>query len=297
MSAPIIPTDLEGRRGLPLGIAGAGRLGSALAGALAAAGYQDIRLASRTAARAEEAARALGVTAVPLESLADDCALVFLAVPDRAIAGLAAGLPWRAGQGVVHASGALGRDVLAAAHQQGALTGCLHPLQTFPGAATREACAALFSGVTCGVEGEFALGALIEAITVDLGSHPVRLEGVDRALYHAAAVLVSNDVVALMAASTRAWTLAGLPADAARGALAPLLLAAASNVARLPLEQALTGPVARGDAETVARHLRALAADGDLATAYRALARELLRLDLGHAPETTAALRALLEAD
>jgi len=297
MSAPIIPTDIEERIGLSIGIAGAGRLGSALAGALAAAGYRDIRIASRTTSRAAEVARTLGVTAVPLESLADDCALVFLAVPDRAIEGLAAGLPWRAGQGVVHGSGALGRDVLAAAHERGALTGCLHPLQTFPGGATRETCAALFRGITCGVEGEPTLGRMIEAITGDLGAHPVRLEGVDRALYHAAAVLVSNNVVALMAAATRAWTLAGLPADAARAALAPLLLAAASNVARLPLEQALTGPVARGDTETVGRHLGALAADADLATAYRVLARELLRLELGHAPETAAALRALLEAD
>ena len=105
---------------------------------------------------------------------------------------------------------------------------------------------------------------------------------------------MSNDVIALMAAAARTWTQAGLPEDAARGALAPLLLAAASNVARLPLERALTGPVARGDASTVEDHLNALAGDADLSTIYRALARELLRLDLGHPSEARAALESLL---
>ncbi|MDA0301058.1 MAG: DUF2520 domain-containing protein, partial [Chloroflexi bacterium] len=216
MTVPTIPAVTTHRHVLPIGIAGAGRLGSALAGALAAAGYAEVRIASRTEARARDAATALGVTAVSLASLPDECALVFLAVPDRAIELLAADLPWHTGQGVLHGSGALGTDVLAAARTRGALTGCLHPLQTFPGAATRTECAALFHGITCGVEGESALGDLIEAITGDLGARPVRMEGVDRALYHAAAVLVSNDVVALMTAATRTWVLAGLPADAAR---------------------------------------------------------------------------------
>ena len=76
--------------------------------------------------------------------------------------------------------------------------------------------------------------------------------------------------------------------------LAPLLLAAASNVARLPLELALTGPIARGDLSTVQRHLEALAGDADLSATYRALGRELLRLDLSHTPEINAALAALL---
>lgn len=294
-TAPLSPDD---RRALPVGVIGAGRFGTALVGALATAGYTDVHLASRDEVRARAAANALSVTHASMTEVVEDCALVFLAVPDGAITGLAESLLWQPGQGVVHASGALGLDVLEAATARGALTGCLHPLQTFPGTTDAVTCAALFRGITCGVEGatvdSAALGDLLAAIASDLGARIVRLEGVDRARYHAAAVLVSNDVVALMAAATRAWSAAGLPEDAAREALSPLLLAASANVARLARAEALTGPIARGDAGTVARHLAALAGDDDLSRVYRALGRELLRLDLGHAPETRAALEALL---
>lgn len=88
-----------------------------------------------------------------------------------------------------------------------------------------------------------------------LGAQPFRLEGVDRTLFHAAAVLVSNQVVALASAAGRLWTLAGLPDHLGREALSPLLLAAAANVARLELGNALTGPLAEGDVATVEAHL------------------------------------------
>lgn len=291
----------EERRALTIGIIGAGRLGGTLVGALAAAGYGRLLMASRTPAHARAVADAFDVTAVPVVRAVEESALVFLAVPDGAVASLAETLPWRAGQGVVHLSGALGLDVLAGATRRGALAGCLHPIQTFPGVlaaeAPRETAPALFRGVTCGLEAHAPLDGLLAAIAGDLGARTVRLEGVERARYHAAAVLVSNDVVALMAAATRTWVAAGLPQDAAREALAPLLLAAAANAARLPPAQALTGPVARGDVATVQRHLEALAGEPELAALYRALARELARLDLGHAPEVSAALRAVLEDD
>ena len=87
---------------------------------------------------------------------------------------------------------------------------------------------------------------LLEACTA-LGASPLDLSGVDRARYHAAAVLASNYVIALHEAAARAFELAGLPRKAARGALAPLTLGAANALAGLPLEQALTGPLARGD--------------------------------------------------
>ena len=154
---------------------------------------------------------------------------------------------------------------------------------------------AWFRGILCGVEaGNAELGNLLEAIAQDLGARPVRLEGVDRGIYHAAAVLASNDLIALAAAATRAWVRAGLPAALARDGLAPLLRAAAENVGGLPLEQALTGPVARGDIATLERNLRALEAEPDLRELYRRLALELLRLDLGHPRNVAAALRTAL---
>ncbi|RLT41012.1 MAG: DUF2520 domain-containing protein [Chloroflexi bacterium] len=287
------------RRTLPIGVIGLGRLGSALAGALAAVGYHNVTVTGRDAARVERRAPLLGVTAQPIDTLVERSALVFLTVPDHAIEGLGDRLRWPAGQGVVHCSGALGLDVLRGVEAGGAHAGCLHPLQTFPAASsgtalTMRACADLFEGIVCGVEGAAPVGDLLMAIADDLSARIVRLEGVDRALYHAAAVLVSNDVIALMAAASRAWERAGLDVTAAQTALAPLLLAASSNAAHLPLAAALTGPIARGDAATVERHLRALDADPGLRALYRALGRELLGLDLGLSAEARAALEALL---
>lgn len=294
-----VSISIEDRLALPLGVIGAGRLGAALTGALVAHGYRDVALAGRDAARLDAVATALDVPTSPITSLVERSALVFLAVPDGTIEVLGDTLTWHAGQGVVHSSGARGLDALRGAVARGAHTGCLHPLQTFPTTAVpgRAACAALFDGVTCGVEAAAPLDGLLAAIVGDLGARTVRLEGVDRALYHAAAVLVSNDVVALMAAATRVWASAGLDIAGAQAALAPLLIAAATNAARSPLVEALTGPIARGDASTVERHLRALANEPGLRDVYRSLARELLLLDLGHAPAVREALAALLRGD
>ncbi len=288
------PTS-EPRDSYAIGVLGAGRLGSALAAALTAAGIGHVEVASRRPEQARVLAAALGIEAASAAVLVERCDLVFLTVPDAAIAQAAHDLSWRNGQSVVHCSGALGLAALGAAAARGAATGCLHPLQTFPAGGSPAQALALFRGIVCGVESsDTSLGARLDAITASLGARPVRLKGVDRALYHAAAVLVSNDVVALTAAATRTWIQAGLPAGLAREALAPLLLAAAGNVARLPLLQALTGPVARGDVTTVERHLRALEVEPDLRELYRRLALELLRLDLDQPPAVTADLRRVL---
>lgn len=278
-----------------IGVLGVGRLGSALAAALTAARIGRVKVGSRRSGPAQALAAALGIEAAPPAMLVQGCDLIFLTVPDAAIESAAESLPWCDGQAAVHCSGALGLDALRAAAAQGAATGCFHPLQTFPAGGGTAPASELFHGIVCGVESpDASLSALLEAITAGLGARVVRLEGIDRALYHAAAVLVSNDVVALAAAARRTWTQAGLPADAAREALAPLLLAAARNVGRLPLEEALTGPVARGDLATVGQHLRALEVEPELREIYRRLALELLRLDLDQPPAVTTELRRLL---
>jgi predicted short-subunit dehydrogenase-like oxidoreductase (DUF2520 family) len=283
-----------------IGIIGAGRLGSSLAVALRAAGYPVRVIASRSPTSAETLANQLAgaATAATPEQAVEACETLFLTVPDDEIASLAASLPWRESQAAIHCSGAIGLDALAAATDAGATAGCLHPLQSYP---SREGDAARFRGIVCGIEAPAPLSDLLEAIAHDLGSAVVRLEGVDRARYHAAAVFASNYAVALASAAGRAWELAGLPAEQARGALAPLLLGAATNIADRDLADALTGPVARGDIATVERHLAALDArtddDPELAALYRRLGAQLLTLDLGHSPETTERLRELFKGD
>ncbi len=275
-----------------IGIIGAGRLGASLAMALEAAGYRVVAVASRSAGSAASLAARLGeATALSSRRLAETCELVFITVPDSQIASVSAELKWNAGQAVVHCSGALGLDALARAADAGARTGFLHPLQSF---SSREGEPERFRGIVCGVEGAPPLGSTLERIAADLGAGVVRLEGVDRARYHAAAVFASNYAVALMAAARRAWELAGLPPDQARPALAPLLLGAASNVAERELAAALTGPIARGDAATIERQLAALAEDRELLELYRRLGAELLRLVLRHPADAAERLRALL---
>lgn len=276
-----------------IGFIGAGRLAASLSAALIGAGYPVTTVASASSQSGEVLAEALAVRAASPGEVVSTCDLVFLTVPDAQIADLAATLPWRPGQAVVHCSGALGMDALAAATTRGAITGCLHPLQTFP---SRSPEPSRFRGIFCGIETTGTpLGGYLEGLVRAVGATPFRLEGVDRRRYHAAAVFMSNHVVALGSAATRLWTLAGLPGDAGREALAPLLLSAANNVANLPLRDALTGPVARGDITTVEGHLAALTDAPDLRELYRALSLELLHLPLPHDAATTAALHRLLD--
>lgn len=275
-----------------IGFIGAGRLAASLGAALVEAGYAVEGVASRHAESASRLAAGLGaeVRALTEHQLAERCDLVFLTVPDAAVADVATRIRWREGQAVVHCSGALTLAALGHPAAEGAATGCLHPLQSFP---SLEGDASRFRGVTCGIEADSPLGGILETMANRIGANVVRLEGVDRAAYHAAAVFASNYVVALMAAARRVWTDAGLPAEAARPALAPLLQGAADNVARLDLREALTGPIARGDVETVRRHLGALG-ENELAHLYRALGSQLLALDLPHDEAIAAVLRSVV---
>ncbi|GAB4325459.1 MAG: DUF2520 domain-containing protein [Dehalococcoidia bacterium] len=277
-----------------IGFIGAGRLGSSLAVALTKAGYQVTAIASRDPRAAAALASNTGGSATVAPSVADVLAmadLVFLTVPDGAIAQLAAMLPWRDGHLAVHCSGALGLDVLQPVTRAGGAAGCLHPVQSFP---ERVPDPARFEGIFCGVEGAEPLGALLERLAADMGARAVRLEGVNRALYHAAAVFASNDAVALLSAACRTWALAGLAPDLARPALVPLTQSVIANLARLELPAALTGPIARGDVDTVRRHLDALAIEPALHELYRVLGRELLPL-ASCGPEERAALARLLD--
>jgi predicted short-subunit dehydrogenase-like oxidoreductase (DUF2520 family) len=272
-----------------MGLIGTGRVGCALIDALAAA---DLTLESVASRNPSAFAAKRGVTQVSEHALVAECDTVFLTVPDSEVRRVCDALQWRAGQSVVHMSGALGVDVLDHARALGAQVGVLHPLQSFVLGADG---ARAFAGITCGVDAEAPLYAALTALCAKLGANVLDLHGVDRGAYHAAAVFASNYVVALHVAAMRAFELAGLSTEVARAALAPLTLNTAHNVAALPLAQALTGPVARGDVATVERHLAALAGDPHLQAAYRVLGRQLLALPLGLSAQAHAALCALLE--
>lgn len=274
-----------------VGVVGLGRLGGALAHALKTHGLLW-GVAGHGARVGEPLPAELGSGAyVSAADLVAGCDVVFLTVPDGALQALADSLPFRAGQWVVHCSGALECSVLAGATRRGALGGCLHPLQSFPGGTGG---AARFADVVCGVEGPTPLIGWLEGLVRALGAEPLHLAGVDRAAYHTAAVFASNYLVALYVAAARSFELAGLPAESARAALLPLSQGTLDNLRSLPAAQALTGPVARGDVQTVEGHLQALQGDGALRQLYRGLGAALLRLPLGLGARARDRLKALL---
>jgi predicted short-subunit dehydrogenase-like oxidoreductase (DUF2520 family) len=262
----------------PIALLGAGGAGRALGVALVAAGFSVSAVWSRRRERAEELASLIPgsrVCSTPHDA-AGSGRLVVLAVPDSAIAPLCASLSWRPDQAVIHLAGAFGRELLAAAARAGAATGAFHPLQTFAGAAVPTA----WQGIAVAIEADPSLQGELLALAQQLGSRPFLLSPEQRPLYHAAAVLAANGLVALagVAAELIAQATASDRATALRS-LFPLLSGVLANLDQLGLPQALTGPVARADRETIERHIEALAHTAPtLLPLYRALAQAMLPL-------------------
>jgi predicted short-subunit dehydrogenase-like oxidoreductase (DUF2520 family) len=262
-----------------LAFIGAGRAGSALSTALAAAGYAVVAVHSRTPAHAAELAAATGAkvvdSAVEAVCRAD---ITFATVPDeeipRVAATIAAGGVALPGRGLVHCSATSGSEALAAALPTGVVVGAFHPLQALAGARS----APLLRGTSFVVEAPEPLLTRLTAMVAALGGYVIDLPVSGRALYHAAAVLAGNAPLALLARATSLLEEAGVGRADAHRALAALLSGAASNAVAAGAASALTGPAVRGDATTVARHLEVLAADPSTRELYRRLAIETLAL-------------------
>lgn len=201
--------------------------------------------------------------------------ILLLTVPDDAIArvcgDLVAAGAIRTGAIVAHCSGALGGDALAAAQRRGCAVGSLHPLQTFP---NLDASIRAIPGSHFFIEGDPRAAAALLQLAKAVGGRPVRIAPEAKTLYHAAACVASNYLVALVDAALAIGEAAGIAPRKLLPALAPLLRATVENVLAFGPERALTGPIARGDTRTVARHLASLRrADPELARLYSALAR------------------------
>jgi predicted short-subunit dehydrogenase-like oxidoreductase (DUF2520 family) len=217
--------------------------------------------------------------------------VVVLAVPDDAIASLAARLSGRvACRFAFHFSGALGSGELAPFSSGGAKLASMHPLRAFSGAPDDG-----WNDAFVAVEGEEPAARMAVRLCRHVGARPHRLAAAGKPLYHAAATLAAGGSAALLSFATRIWTEAGLSEEEGKAALAGLAAGAVDAVARLPFERALTGPVARRDVETVRLHRDALAPWPELARLYELLANETLRATEGRGRE--AQIRSVLEAE
>ena len=286
-----------------LGVIGSGAVGASLARALAAAGAAVVAVSARNLTHARALASYIpGCRAVasPADVVATSD-LTLLAAPDDAIAPLAEELPWRAGQRVVHFSGALGARALAAASDRGAPVAALHPLMTFTralAAGPLDAIQARLRGCVWALEtDDAALRVALQAMVAALGGRVALLTESDRIPYHIAGVLASNYVVTLMGAAVALWESFGADSTLAREALLPLMRASVENLAAQEPAAALSGPIARGDIGTVRAHLNWLASAATssqdmsaLRDAYVALAR--LAIPLAEAKGTLSAARA-----
>ena len=231
-------------------VIGSGRAGGSMAVALAEVGWQVRPVLTRAS------------TAAEVSAAASDVDLVLIATPDAAVAAVAAAIEPTTTAAVAHLAGSLGLDAVAPHPRPAAL----HPLVTLPDVAV--GARRLLAGGWFAVAGD----PLARQVVNDLGGRALEVADEDRAAYHAAAVVASNHLVALLGQAERIASTAGVPF----GALMDLVRATVDNVDELGPAAALTGPAARGDADTIRRHLEAIAPEER--AAYEAMSQQARRL-------------------
>ena len=253
--------DAKRKQKSEVSIVGAGRLGTTLALALAGSGYTIRSLVSRGRQSARKAARLLDadvqvLAAKQLYSLID-ADLFLITVPDDQIPQVGRELSEinadRKKITALHTSGALSSEVLAPLREKGWNTGSIHPLMSV--SAVQDAS---LEGAFWSVEGDRSAVRLGKEIVRDLGGKSFSIRTEDKPLYHAAAVMVSGNVVALFDVALEMLGECGLDRETARAVLLPLIASTVRSLQTKSPEESLTGTFSRGDVATVKRHLAAL---------------------------------------
>ena len=270
---------LPGMMGKPrITIVGPGNLGTALARCLRAAGLAIDAIVGRARGdsfhRAKKLARQVGTrSAFSLQGSEAD--VIWFCVPDSAIqrtAGACAGkLQWK-GRVALHSSGALTSEALSALREEGAAVASAHPLMTF----VRNSCAS-FEGVPFAVEGDVAAVRVARRIVRDLGGTAYSIRKEDKAAYHAWGTFASPLLTALLATTQQVAGLAGAKGQEAARRMMPILRQTLENYSSYGAAEGFSGPIIRGDVDTVKRHLRVLRVEPAARAVYVALARAALR--------------------
>lgn len=224
-----------------LGFIGAGRVGRGLSLALSRSGYRIAGVASRARGDAQ--------------AVVDASDIVFLTVPDDAIASVCARLRWESRKCAVHCSGAADLSVLWSAAEAGAQVGGFHPLQMF---ADPEVAAGGLARCAIAVEADEPLAGKLRDMVAALGARLLVVPAGARAAYHAGAHYAAAFVCALLAEGMDIWGRLGIAPDDALAALLGLLRGSSEAIAHSGPARAMAGSVARGDVETVRRHVEAL---------------------------------------
>jgi predicted short-subunit dehydrogenase-like oxidoreductase (DUF2520 family) len=258
----------------PISIVGPGRLGTSLARALKRAGYPIAEIVYRPGASARSArALAKELRAQPLLYPEQFAPVVFLCVGDSQLGAVSqelANWPWQ-GRVALHTSGAMTSDVLVLLREKGASVGSLHPMMSFvKGTPTP------LKGVSFALEGDAKALRLARAIVRDLGGHSFLLNKSAKPLYHAFGGFASPLVIATLAAGESVARKAGLSEKQARAAMRPIVERTLRNYLEQGSAGAFSGPLVRGDVDTIRKHLDALQSVPDARAAYIALVRSAL---------------------
>lgn len=289
--------DLKRKQKPEVSIIGAGRLGATLAVALATRKYPIRSLVARSVSSARKTARLLDTEVQSLGAKQLDALrpadLFLITTPDDQIANVAAQLAELETNRypvALHTSGALSAEVLAPLREKGWSIGSMHPLISVTGAEDSALRGAFWS-----VEGDKAALRLGKALVRDLGGKSFSIRSEDKALYHAAAVMSSGNVVALFDVALEMLVECGLTRETAQSILLPLLASTVHNLETKDPSQALTGTFARGDIETVNRHLEALRKPklSDALELYRLLGTRSLKIIKKKHPRITQILKSV----
>ncbi|MFI5087984.1 MAG: Rossmann-like and DUF2520 domain-containing protein [Terriglobales bacterium] len=257
---------------------GPGNLGSAMARALHTAGYRVQEIVHRggtSGRRARALAREIGARDVITSEARFNAEIVWICVGDGAIAACAAELAtpgrWK-GKIAFHSSGALSSRELKQLKRRGAAVASVHPMMTFVRNVRPD-----LRGVTFAIEGDAPAVRAARRITRDLGGRAVLIDARRKPMYHALGAFASPLIVATIAAAEQVARKAGLDQVSARAAIAPILRQTVANYFEHGPGGAFSGPLVRGDIETVRRHLEVLRALPEARAAYVALARSALK--------------------
>ena len=231
---------------LTIGFIGAGRLAQVLAPALHQTGYVISSISSRSSSSAKMLCEKIpGSRVSSVENINSD--FIFITTPDSAISEVVSRVHWNSGQYAVHCSGASSLEKLDYARKMGAKTGSWHPFQTFNQVTSLE-------GVTFGIEAENSLAKILKEMTLRLGGVAIQIPPELRALYHASSVMSCGYLATLFYAAMLLWDTTGLPKEDGFNAILKIARSTLDAIETLGLPSAITGPIARGDIETVNLH-------------------------------------------
>jgi predicted short-subunit dehydrogenase-like oxidoreductase (DUF2520 family) len=254
-------------------VLGAGRAGLGLARALRASGVDVIGVHGRRSEGGPEA-----VSAGRLPDRVGEATVVIVAVRDAQIDDALRELlraPLAPGAVILHASGSAEPTELASVRAAGHPAGTFHPLVPL---ADPSRAPELLRGAWIGIDGDARARSCARSLAAALGAHTLEIPAGQKGPYHAAAVLASNFPAVLLALGEQLLMGAGLDTETARRALYSLFRSAADNLRAGNGARVLTGPIVRGDVDTVRVHLDALSSEPDVLEVYRALSRAAIDL-------------------